>query len=51
MENVFLTPHLAGSMDGECARMGSYMVEELMRYILNEDFKWNITEEMVKNLA
>ncbi|NQT60404.1 MAG: hydroxyacid dehydrogenase [Bacteroidetes bacterium] len=51
MENVFLTPHLAGSMDGECARMGSYMVEELMRYILNEDFKWNITEEMVKTLA
>ena len=51
MENVILTPHIAGSMDGECARMGYYMVEELKRYIHNEEFKWNITEEKAKILA
>ena len=51
MNNVYLTPHIAGSMDGECARMGYYMVEELHRYINNEKFKWNITEEKAKILA
>ena len=51
MDNIFLTPHIAASMDGECARMGFYMVEELNRYLNKEDFKWNITAEKAKTLA
>lgn len=51
MENIILTPHIAGSMDGECARMGYYMVEELNRYMKDEEFLWNITEEKAKILA
>ena len=51
MENIILTPHIAGSMDGECARMGYYMVEELHRYMKNEEFIWNITEEKEKIIA
>ncbi len=32
LENVFLTPHIAGSLDTECQRMGRFMVSELIRY-------------------
>lgn len=51
MDNIFLTPHIAGSLNREYARIGFYMVEELKRYVSNEDFKWKITEENAKILA
>lgn len=51
LPNVVLTPHIAGSMDRECNRMGSYMVEELRRYVRGEELKWQITEEQARILA
>jgi phosphoglycerate dehydrogenase-like enzyme len=33
LPNVVLTPHIAGSLDGECGRMGQWMVDELQRYL------------------
>jgi phosphoglycerate dehydrogenase-like enzyme len=45
LENVILTPHIAGSMSAECQRMGKYMVQELGRYLRGEPLKWNITKE------
>jgi phosphoglycerate dehydrogenase-like enzyme len=33
MDNVFLTPHIAGSMGNEVARMGAYMLEALNSYL------------------
>ncbi len=51
MENVFLTPHIAGSMDGECARMGRYAVDELERYLSNEQMLYRITKEMAERMA
>ena len=33
LPNVYLTPHIAGSMDNECQRMGWYMYDELHRYL------------------
>lgn len=45
MPNVLLTPHIAGSMSGECRRMGVYMVEELRRYIAGKPLKWEITQD------
>jgi phosphoglycerate dehydrogenase-like enzyme len=33
LPNVFLTPHIAGSLDAECGRMGQWMLEELNRYL------------------
>lgn len=51
LPNVILTPHIAGSMDKECNRMGRYMVEELERYVQGEELKWQITEEQASILA
>ncbi len=51
LPNVVLTPHIAGSMDRECWRMGRYMVEELERYLEGEPLKWVISREKAKILA
>lgn len=45
LPNVFLTPHIAGSLGGECRRMGQFMLEELKRYLRGEPLQWEITKE------
>lgn len=45
LENVMLTPHIAGSMSKECQRMGEYMFEELERYVKGQPLKWEISKE------
>jgi phosphoglycerate dehydrogenase-like enzyme len=47
LENVVLTPHMAGSVGSECRRMGRYMVEELARYLAGEPLKYVLTHEVV----
>jgi len=51
LPNVVLTPHIAGSMDNECRRMGQFMVEELGRYRAGQPLKWQITRELAAKLA
>ena len=51
LPNVVLTPHIAGSMDKECRRMGRYMVEELQRYLHKKPLKWQITREKAEAMA
>jgi len=51
LPNVFLTPHIAGSMGKECYRMGAFMLEELKRYVKGEPLQWRITEEMARRMA
>lgn len=51
LPNVVLTPHIAGSMSGECRRMGHYMVEELERYLAGKPLKWCISQEQAQILA
>ncbi len=49
--NAILTPHIAGSMGNETHRMAYYMIEELDRYISGSDVKYEVTKEMLKNMA
>ena len=51
LPNMVLTPHLAGTMGKECARLGSYMVEELDRYLAGQPLKWEVVHEMADMLA
>jgi phosphoglycerate dehydrogenase-like enzyme len=46
LENVILTPHIAGSVGRECRRMGRYMLEELRRYLAGEPLQWEVTPEL-----
>lgn len=49
LPNVFLTPHIAGSMGKECHRMGQYMLDELERYLAGEQLQWAVPVEMARN--
>lgn len=51
MQNVFLTPHIAGSMGKEVARMGSYMAEDFTRVLNREAPKWEVTLKMLETMA
>ena len=51
LENIFLTPHIAGSAGDEVARMGEYMLEEYRRYISGEQTLYEVTEKMLATMA
>ncbi len=51
MENVMMTPHIAGSMGSECYRHAQAMYEECVRYLGGEPLKYEISEEKSKIMA
>ena len=51
MDNVILTPHLAGSHNREVARMGAYMAQECAKVALGAAPKWQVTEKMLLTMA
>ena len=51
LPNIFLTPHIAGSMGRECWRMGQMMVDELNHYLEQKPLLFEITQEKSKYLA
>ncbi len=51
LPNVFLTPHIAGSIGGECARMGSYMVDECRRYLAGQPLQYRVSREAFERMA
>ena len=51
LPNVFLTPHIAGSMGAECRRMGRCMVEELQRHIAGQPLRWSVSREQLARMA
>lgn len=51
LPNVVLTPHIAGSMNDECRRLGRYALEECQRFLLGEPLRWQVTKERAATLA
>ncbi|MBI1337942.1 MAG: glycerate dehydrogenase [Phycisphaera sp.] len=51
LPNVLLTPHIAGAINGECRRMGRFMVDELKRYLAGQTMQSEITRERAAILA
>lgn len=51
LPNVILTPHIAGSVQGECARMGSWMAAELKRFGTGEPLCHSLSREMLSRMA
>lgn len=51
LPNVILTPHIAGSIEKECGRMGAYMLEEFKRYSKGEPLQWQVTKEKFDMMA
>ena len=51
LANVFLTPHIAGSLDTECRRMGRFMAEELRRYCQGEPLLGEVRPQTARYTA
>lgn len=51
LPNVILTPHIAGSVNGEIARMGEMMTEEFSRYADNQPLRFVIDPNKLKLMA
>jgi phosphoglycerate dehydrogenase-like enzyme len=45
LPNVLMTPHIAGSIDRECARMGMTMIDECARILSGEPPRYAISRE------
>lgn len=51
MPNVFLTPHIAGSMNNEFHRMAEFMYDEYKAFDKGEPTKYSVSLEMLKTMA
>jgi phosphoglycerate dehydrogenase-like enzyme len=51
LPNVIVTPHIAGSVNAECRRMGRWMIEEYDRMSNGESLLYEITRERVVSMA
>lgn len=51
MDNVFLTPHVAGSTGYEVRRMAEYMYEEYRRFVRGEALAFSVSEKMLETMA
>jgi len=49
--NAYFTPHIAGSLSGECARMARDMIDECERYLANEPPRYEVTLEQLERMA
>ena len=49
LPNIVLTPHIAGSQDRECARMGRLMIAEFQRHQRGEPLQFEITADLARN--
>lgn len=51
LDNVILTPHIAGSTGNEVRRMAEYMYEEYKRFVSGEPLLHRVSAEMLKTMA
>lgn len=51
LPNVVLTPHIAGSQENECRRMGRLMIDEFDRWSKGLPMRWAISKEKAAILA
>ncbi len=51
LPNVFLTPHIAGSMGSETQRLTDYIIDELERFTQNRTLKYGVRVEDLARLA
>jgi phosphoglycerate dehydrogenase-like enzyme len=51
LENVILTPHMAGSNTVESERMAEYVVDEYRRYLNGEPLLYRVSLKMLETMA
>ncbi len=51
LSNVFLSPHIAGSLSGECVRMAEYMRDEYLRFTNGQPCLYEVSLKMLETMA
>lgn len=51
LENVILTPHIAGSLGNEVKRMGEYMCDQFIKFKNNQPYEYEVTLKMLETMA
>ncbi|UQZ80939.1 (S)-sulfolactate dehydrogenase [Paenibacillus konkukensis] len=51
LDNVILTPHIAGSNPVEAARMAEYVIDEFRRYLHEEALQYQVSLKMLETMA
>ncbi|MHB9026387.1 MAG: hydroxyacid dehydrogenase [Armatimonadota bacterium] len=51
LPNVIYTPHIAGSMDGECHRMADFAIDEAERFLRGESLRNAIRPDALATMA
>ena len=51
LENVFLTPHIAGSQANEVARMSELVVDQFENMLNGKPTQYEVTEQMLATMA
>lgn len=51
LENIILTPHIAGSAGDEVHRMAEYMLEEYRTFILGAETRYSVSLKMLETMA
>ena len=51
LDNIVLTPHIAGSSGKEVVRMAEYMLDEYRLYVKNEPTKYSVSLKMLETMA
>ena len=51
LRNVFLTPHIAGSLGNEVRRMGEYMLAECRSLDAGEKTRYSVSLKMLETMA
>ncbi len=50
-EGIFLTPHIAGAMGAEVARLGALVVDEIERFVAGQPLRHEVRAEDLRRLA
>lgn len=51
LENVFLSPHIAGSIGAEVERMGEFMTDEFISFLNGQPLKYAVSLKMLETMA
>lgn len=51
LENVFLTPHIAGATGNEVGRLAEYAIDELESYLAGRPLRYAVDEAMLATMA
>ena len=51
LPNVFLTPHIAGSIGDECMRMSEYIAEDAKAFVNGYNLKYEVSLKMLETMA